>query len=448
MPREMISIQIGQCGNQVGFEFWKRMCSEHGIGPDGTLKETAQNTVDRKDVFFYQADDNHYIPRSILLDLEPKVIETIGQSDYRNLFNPENIFVPKEGGSAGNNWGMGYSEAAKYSDDLIDIITREAEDCDSFEGFMLTHSIAGGTGSGMGSYLLEHIKDAFPNKIVQTFSVFPAADSNSDVVTQPYNSTLALSRLIQFADCTIVLDNRSLNSIVSDSKIVTTVTLNQMNALVANVMSLSTATLRYPGYVSNDLCSMISGLVPSPRLHFLLTSYTPLHVGAANEEVVSVRKTSVYDVQRRLLQYKNFMASATSRNGAFLSALHIIQGDVDPAEVHSSMQTIANQNAPRFVPWGPNSVQVILAPRSPFVSAASRVTGLMMANHSCVGEIFSVIGRQFDTIFKRKAYLANYLNLPLFNNDDSEFKECRELLGDVVKEYKEAESADYVHWAQ
>lgn len=325
------------------------------------------------------------------------MIETIGQSDYRNLFNPENMclnvksltcrFVPKEGGSAGNNWGVGYSEAAKYSDDLIDIITREAEDCDSFEGFMLTHSIAGGTGSGMGSYLLEHIKDAFPNKIVQTFSVFPAADSNSDVVTQPYNSTLALSRLIQFADCTIVLDNRSLNSIVSDSKIVTTVTLNQMNALVANVMSLSTATLRYPGYVSNDLCSMISGLVPSPRLHFLLTSYTPLHVGAANEEVVSVRKTSVYDVQRRLLQYKNFMASATSRNGAFLSALHIIQGDVDPAEVHSSMQTIANQNAPRFVPWGPNSVQVILAPRSPFVSAASRVTGLMMANHSCVGEV-------------------------------------------------------------
>lgn len=65
MPREMISIQIGQCGNQgrppplelplVGFEFWKRMCSEHGIGPDGTLKETSQNVVDRKDVFFYQA---------------------------------------------------------------------------------------------------------------------------------------------------------------------------------------------------------------------------------------------------------------------------------------------------------------------------------------------------------------------------------------------------------
>lgn len=256
---------------------------------------------------------------------------------------------------------------------------------------MLTHSIAGGTGSGMGSYLLEHMKDAFPHKIVQTFSVFPASDSNSDVVTQPYNSTLALSRLIQFADCTIVLDNKSLSSIVSDNRIVTTVTLNQMNALVANVMSMSTATLRYPGYVSNDLNSMISGLVPSPRLHFLLTSYTPLQESSANENVVSVRKTSVYDVQRRLLQYKNFMASVQSRNGVYLSALHIIQGDIDPSEVHSSMQTIANQNAPRFIPWGPNSVQVILAPRSPFITSTSRVTGLMMANHSSVSEVWLIL---------------------------------------------------------
>lgn len=28
---------------------------------------------DRKDVFFYQADDEHYIPRAILIDLEPRV---------------------------------------------------------------------------------------------------------------------------------------------------------------------------------------------------------------------------------------------------------------------------------------------------------------------------------------------------------------------------------------
>lgn len=93
--------------------------------------------------FIFQADDNHYVPRAVLLDLEPKVIETIQESEYRNLFNPENMYVmffstissyvPNENEGAGNNWGIGYSSTEKHSDDILDIITREAEDCDSFE---------------------------------------------------------------------------------------------------------------------------------------------------------------------------------------------------------------------------------------------------------------------------------------------------------------------------
>lgn len=50
---------------------------------------------DRKDVFFYQADDDHYIPRALLLDLEPRVINMIQSDEYRHLFNPENVFVSK-----------------------------------------------------------------------------------------------------------------------------------------------------------------------------------------------------------------------------------------------------------------------------------------------------------------------------------------------------------------
>lgn len=34
---------------------------------------------------------------------------------------------------------------------------------------MLCHSIAGGTGSGMGSYMLEALNDRFPKKLVQTY---------------------------------------------------------------------------------------------------------------------------------------------------------------------------------------------------------------------------------------------------------------------------------------
>ena len=65
---------------------------------------------DRKDVFFYQADDQHYIPRALLIDLEPRVINGIQNSEYRNLYNHENIFVSDHGGGAGNNWASGYHQ--------------------------------------------------------------------------------------------------------------------------------------------------------------------------------------------------------------------------------------------------------------------------------------------------------------------------------------------------
>ena len=53
--------------------FWQRLCAEHGINQEGILEEWATEGGDRKDVFFYQADDEHYIPRAILVDLEPRV---------------------------------------------------------------------------------------------------------------------------------------------------------------------------------------------------------------------------------------------------------------------------------------------------------------------------------------------------------------------------------------
>lgn len=90
----------------VGAEFWKQLCTEHGIRPDGILEEYATEGQDRKDVFFYQADDDHYIPRAVLLDLEPRVINSIKTSPYANLYNPENIFTGGKGERACGQAGV------------------------------------------------------------------------------------------------------------------------------------------------------------------------------------------------------------------------------------------------------------------------------------------------------------------------------------------------------
>ncbi|CAM9576388.1 unnamed protein product, partial [Ectocarpus fasciculatus] len=274
MPREIITLQLGQCGNQIGSEFWKRLCAEHGISPDGNLVEHAHAGDDRKDVFFYQADDEHYVPRNIMIDLEPRVIHGIQSSAYRDLYNQENFFVAKEGGGAGNNWASGYRQGSEHEDYVMEMIDREADNSDSLEGFVLSHSIAGGTGSGMGSYLLEVLNDHFPKKLIQTYSVFPNWDHSNDVVVQPYNSLLTLKRLTLNADCVVVLDNTALNRIAVDRLKLQNPTVSQLNSLVSTVMSASTTTLRYPGYMNNDLIGLVASLIPTPRCHFLMTGYT------------------------------------------------------------------------------------------------------------------------------------------------------------------------------
>ena len=91
------------------------------------------------------------------------MIHSILSSPYGKLYNRENIYVSEDGGGAGNNWASGFSQAeeVKVREEIFDILDREADNSDSLEGFVLCHSIAGGTGSGMGSFLLERLNDRY-----------------------------------------------------------------------------------------------------------------------------------------------------------------------------------------------------------------------------------------------------------------------------------------------
>ncbi|KAG5330221.1 TBG1 protein, partial [Acromyrmex heyeri] len=364
MPCEMITLQLGQCGNQIGFEFWKRLCAEHGINPEGILEDYATEGMDRKDVFFYQSDDEHYIPRAVLLDLEPRVINAI----------------------------------------------------------------------------------IFPKKLIETYSVFPNQDEISDVVVQPYNSLLTLKRLTQCADCVVVLDNTALNRIASDRLHIQNPSFTQINKLVSTIMSVSTTTLRYPSYMNNDLVGLIAPLIPTPRLHFLMTGYTPL---TTDEEGASVRKTSVLDVMRRLLQPKNMMVStALDRNAShcYISILNIIQGEVDPTQVHKSLQRIRERKLAQFIPWGPASIQVALSRKSPYIQSAHRVSGLMLANHTNISSLFDRALQQYDKLRKREAFLEQFRKEKMFEDNLDELDNSREVVDCLVKEYQAATRVDYLSW--
>jgi tubulin gamma len=130
-----------------------------------------------------------------------------------------------------------------------------------------------------------------------------------------------------------VLDNTALNRIAVDRLRIQNPSFEVVNTLVSTVMAASTATLRYPSYMNNDLVGLLASLIPTPRTHFLVTGYTPLTV---ENKASAVRRTTVLDVMRRLLQSKNMMASCLQKRAdasCYISILNIIQGDVDPSQV-------------------------------------------------------------------------------------------------------------------
>jgi Tubulin/FtsZ family, GTPase domain len=83
---------------------------------------------------------------SLILDPGAQVINTILTSPFANLYNPENIFMSKDGGGAGNNWAQGYATGEKLYEDIMEMVDREAEGSDSLEVRLLPFSRLKGSG--------------------------------------------------------------------------------------------------------------------------------------------------------------------------------------------------------------------------------------------------------------------------------------------------------------
>ena len=90
---------------------------------------------------------------------------------------PDN-FVAGKGGAA-NNWAKGhYTEGAELMDNVMEIVRKEAEQCDCLQGFQLTHSLGGGTGSGLGTLIISKIREEYPDRIMCSYSVVPSPKVN------------------------------------------------------------------------------------------------------------------------------------------------------------------------------------------------------------------------------------------------------------------------------
>lgn len=369
------------------------------------------------------------MPRAVLVDLEPGTIDSVKASKIGNLFRPDNYIFGQS--SAGNVWAKGhYTEGAELVDSVMDVVRREAEGCDSLQGFQITHSLGGGTGSGMGTLLISRIREEFPDRMMATFSVVPSPKV-SDTVIEPYNATLSVHQLVEHSDETFCIDNEALYNICQRTLKLPLPNYEQLNSLVSLVMSGVTTSLRYPGQLNSDLRKLAVNLVPFPRLHFFMVGYAPLTAVGST----SFRSLTVPELTQQMFDAKNMMAASDPRNGRYLTVAAFFRGKVSVKEVDDEMHKVQTRNADYFVEWIPNNVQtaVCSVPPKDLDMAAT-----FIGNSTSIQELFKRVGDQFSAMFRRKAFLHWYTSEGM---EEIEFNEAESNMNDLVSEYQQYQEA-------
>merc|ERR1712078_634697 len=399
------------------------------MGHTGTAQAEADMLQANMDVYFSESQSGRYVPRALLMDLEPSVVDSIRGCPMGGLFKPDSMVTGEAG--AGNNWAKGhYTEGAELIDEALDVARREAEACDCLQGFQVCHSLGGGTGSGMGTLLISKLREEYPDRIMETFSVIPSPKV-SDAVVEPYNAVLSFHQLVENADECMLLDNEALYDICFRTLKLTTPTYGDLNHLVSAAMSGVTTCLRFPGQLNADLRKLAVNLIPFPRLHFFMTGFAPLTSRGSQQ----YRALTVPELTQQMFDAKNMMCAADPRHGRYLTAAGLFRGRMSSKEVDEQMLNVQNKNSSYFIEWIPNNIKSSVCDIPP--------KGLKMAvsfagNSTAIQEMFKRVAEYFTAMFRRKAFLHWYTGEGM---DEMEFTEAESNMNDLVSEYQQYQDA-------
>lgn len=433
--RECISIHIGQAGCQIGSASWELYCLEHGIRPDGQLSSDSnvQNEGDSSQSFFDEMENGRRVARAVFADLEPSVIDEIRTGTHRELFHPHQFIAGKE--DAAKNFARGYYTTGRaIIDDILDRIYKLADVCSGLQGFLIYHSLGGGTGSGLTARLMERLSEDFGKRSKLQFSIYPAPQvSMADV--EPYNTVLATHFTFDHSDCAFMLDNEALYDICRKNLDVERPTYTNLNRLIARIVSSITASLRFEGELNVDLNEFQTNLVPYPRIHFPLASFAPI----ISAQKAYHEQLTVGDITKSVFEPSNQMVKCNPCDGKYMSCCFLYRGDVRVRDVNAAITKIKSQQTIHFVDWCPTGFKVGIntQPTAAFPSSdmakVSREV-CMLSNTTAMASLWARLDHKFDLMYSKRAFVDWYVAEGM---EEKELTEAREDLAGLERDYEE-----------
>ena len=391
MVREIIHVQVGQCGNQIGNAFWNTMGKEHKLQQDGKFKgkpEEKDNKLrlDKIDVYYSEAGTMRFVPRACLVDLEPGIMDVIKASPMGALFKPDNMCFGASG--AGNNW---------YAQIKWHIIHRSNMYINT-QGQRSLHWRRRIDWRSSRHYPQRDWKLWLPSGLSidaidwrwhrQWNGHFSIAENQGQLPRQDHCHVQCVS----FAKC----EWRGRGEAERAQ-------IQRPDWVISMVMSGITASPRFSGKLNGDLRKM--GVYISfywPRRHCLRQARAPKWNWPSKSWPTE----------------HNFLANVKSEDGKYLTASCGYRGPMATQEVDDEVAKIQQKMAEDFVTWIPNNIN-------------SSIIGVQYEWHICV-QYHCDQGRvpkesaQFAKMHKRKAFLHWYKGKGM---DEMEFQEADKNVG-------------------
>ncbi|GAA93509.1 uncharacterized protein L969DRAFT_52136 [Mixia osmundae IAM 14324] len=438
--REVISIHVGQAGCQLGNACWELYCEEHHLSPDGRLKETSTKSDEGFSTFFSETGNGKYVPRAVYVDLEPNVIDEVRNGAYKGLFHPETLVNGKE--DAANNYARGhYTVGKELIDTVLDRLRKLADACSGLQGFFVFHSFGGGTGSGFGALLLEKLSTDYGKKSKLEFAIYPSPRMSSSVV-EPYNTVLTTHTTLEHVDCSFMVDNEAIYDIARSKLGVVSPGHTNLNRLIAQVVSSITASLRFDGSLNVDLNEFQTNLVPFPRIHFPLATYSPI-IGASK---AMHEQNSTAEMVNSCFDPNNQMVKCDPRNGKYMACALLFRGDVVPKDVNAAVASIKTKRTISFVDWCPTGFKLGICNEPPCQVPGGDLAKVsrslcMLSNTTAIASAWSNITKKFDLLYSKRAFVHWYVGEGM---EEGEFSEAREDLAALERDYQEVVADDEV----
>ncbi|GBF94543.1 tubulin epsilon chain [Raphidocelis subcapitata] len=431
MPREIVTIQVGQCGNQIGCRFWEMALREHAAyNPDGVYDAALSS-------FFRNVDTRFEPPlnlpvgaggcrirglkaRAVVVDTEEGVVNKMARGPLAEVLDRGQLLYDVSG--AGNNWAHGHhGYGPRYRDALSARLRRAAEGCDSLQSFLLLHSLGGGTGSGLGTYILGLLQDEYPGVFRFSAPVFPSEDDH--VVTAPYNALLAAAELARGADCVLPVENQALADVCARGEqrgsaagggggggaqaggggggggggASGNLPWDAMNGVAASMLLHLTAGVRFEGSLNVDLNDITSNLL----------------------------FTDAFSRDHQLIW-------AEPRAHTFLATALLLRGGAGVGDAQRNVARL--RRGLRFAHWNQEGFKIGLCSQPPVGLPHSL---LALSNNCCVTDTLGALQARFGKLYKRRLFLHHYLEYM----EPAGFDEAAEAVAAVAEDYRAADGA-------